>query len=226
MGIFHKTYHLLEALYCWCVMGNLERLASSNIFGGETMWGSKITTRQQTKAWIAEDFKVFRMQHPLAARFTYGENWELFAYLRNLRHLEYYTNKKQKPWDKFLRFYYWLKHRKNVKRTQIDISPNSVGAGFHLQHRGFRHVLSGVKIGKNCEMLPMVLIGKKSPDIIDYHVNIGDNCYISTGVIILAPIDIGNNVTIAAGAVVTKDVPDNCVVGGIPAKILKMKDDS
>lgn len=169
MGIFHKTYHLLEALYCWCVMGNLERLASSNIFGGETMWGSKITTRQQMKAWIAEDFKVFRMQHPLAARFTYGENWELFAYLRNLRHLEYYTNKKQKPWDKFLRFYYWLKHRKNVKRTQIDISPNSVGAGFHLQHRGFRHVLSGVKIGKNCEMLPMVLIGKKSPDIIDYH---------------------------------------------------------
>lgn len=183
----------------------------------------KIVTRQQMKAWIAEDFKVFRMQHPLAARFTFGENWELFAYLRNLRHLEYYTNKKQKPWDKFLRFYYWLKHRKNVKRTQIDISPNSVGAGFHLQHRGFRHVLSGVKIGKNCEMLPMVLIGKKSPDIIDYHVNIGDNCYISTGVIILAPIDIGNNVTIAAGAVVTKDMPDNAVVAGVPAKIVKMK---
>lgn len=72
-------------------------------------------------------------------------------------------------------------------------------------------------------MLPMVLIGKKSPDIIDYHVNIGDNCYISTGVIILAPIDIGNNVTIAAGAVVTKDMPDNAVVAGVPAKIVKMK---
>ncbi len=34
-------------------------------------------------------------------------------------------------------------------------------------------------------------------------------------------IGIGNNVIIAAGAVVTKDVPDNCVVAGIPAKIIK-----
>ena len=32
---------------------------------------------------------------------------------------------------------------------------------------------------------------------------------------------IGNNVVAAAGAVVTKDVPDNCVVGGVPAKIIK-----
>ena len=34
---------------------------------------------------------------------------------------------------------------------------------------------------------------------------------------------IGNNVTIAAGAVVTKDVPDNAVVAGVPAKVIKKK---
>ena len=72
-------------------------------------------------------------------------------------------------------------------------------------------------------MLPNVLIGKSRPDLVNYHVEIGDNCYISTGATILAPIVIGDNVTVAAGAVVTKDVPDNCVVGGIPAKILKKK---
>lgn len=51
----------------------------------------------------------------------------------------------------------------------------------------------------NCEMLPLVLIGKKRQDITD------------------------SNVTIAAGAVVTKDVPNNSVVGGILAKVLKIR---
>ena len=69
----------------------------------------------------------------------------------------------------------------------------------------------------------MVLIGKKSPETENHKVVIGDNCYISTGATILAPITIGNNVTIAAGAVVNKDVPDNCVVGGVPAKVIKYK---
>ena len=38
---------------------------------------------------------------------------------------------------------------------------------------------------------------------------------------ILPGVKIGNNVIIAAGAVVTKDVPDNCVVGGVPARKIK-----
>ena len=69
----------------------------------------------------------------------------------------------------------------------------------------------------------MVLIGKKSPEIKECPISIGDDCYISTGITILGPISIGNNVTIAAGAVVTKDIPDNCIVAGIPAKIIKYK---
>ena len=75
----------------------------------------------------------------------------------------------------------------------------------------------------NCEVLPMVLIGKKGPEIKECPISIGEDCYISTGVTILGPITIGNNVTIAAGAVVTKDIPDNCTVVGIPAKIIKYK---
>ena len=38
-------------------------------------------------------------------------------------------------------------------------------------------------------------------------------------------VTIGNNVVIAAGAVVTKDVPDNCIVGGVPAKAIREIDD-
>ena len=57
--------------------------------------------------------------------------------------------------------------------------------------------------------------GVAKPITIGNDVWIGGNCTILPGV------TIGNNVVIAAGAVVTKDIPDNCVVGGVPAKVIK-----
>ena len=64
---------------------------------------------------------------------------------------------------------------------------------------------------------------RKAHPIDGTEIFVGDNCYVGTGATILGPIRIGNNVTIAAGAVVTKDVPDNVVVAGVPAKIVKYK---
>jgi serine acetyltransferase len=56
-------------------------------------------------------------------------------------------------------------------------------------------------------------------------ISVGDYVYIGTRSIILPGVHIGNNCIIAAGAVVTKDVPDNSVVGGVPARILKSSGD-
>lgn len=50
---------------------------------------------------------------------------------------------------------------------------------------------------------------------------IGDDVWIGANAVILPGVTIGRHVVVAAGAVVTKDVPDYCVVGGVPAKILK-----
>lgn len=50
---------------------------------------------------------------------------------------------------------------------------------------------------------------------------IGKNCVIGSGACILGDIVIGNNVKIGANAVVLKDVPDNCTVVGVPAKIIR-----
>lgn len=50
---------------------------------------------------------------------------------------------------------------------------------------------------------------------------IGNNVYIATGAKVLGNITIGDNVIIGANAVVIHDVPSNCSVGGIPARILK-----
>ena len=50
---------------------------------------------------------------------------------------------------------------------------------------------------------------------------VGNNVWFGGGVQVVAGVTIGNNVVIAAGAVVTKDIPDNCVVAGVPAKKIK-----
>ena len=50
---------------------------------------------------------------------------------------------------------------------------------------------------------------------------IGNNVWIGSSVVITKGVTIGDNAVIAAGAVVTKDVPENTVVGGIPAKVIK-----
>lgn len=56
-------------------------------------------------------------------------------------------------------------------------------------------------------------------------VTIGNDVWIGGNVTILPGVTIGNNVVVAAGAVVTKDVPDNCVVGGVPAKVIRQIED-
>lgn len=53
---------------------------------------------------------------------------------------------------------------------------------------------------------------------------IGNDVYISAGARILGDITIGNNVIVGANSVVIKDVPDNCIVAGIPAKVIRSID--
>ena len=55
---------------------------------------------------------------------------------------------------------------------------------------------------------------------------ISDDVWIGANAVILPGVTIGRHVVVAAGAVVTKDVPDNCVVGGVPTKVIKQLADS
>lgn len=74
-------------------------------------------------------------------------------------------------------------------------------------------------IGENCVIGPGVTLGGTSHN---YEVpKLGNNVLVGAGAKLLGPINIGNNVVIGANAVVTKDILDNTLVAGVPARVLK-----
>lgn len=130
------------------------------------------------------------------------------------------------------------KHGKNINVERkadfgmgrgVTIGDNS-GLGVRCYVRG------PLSIGENVMMGPDVKIitSRHKTDSTDIPMNqqgflpkggvrIGDDVWIGANVIILADVNIGNGVIIGAGAVVTKDIPDYAVVGGVPAKVIKMR---
>ncbi len=95
-----------------------------------------------------------------------------------------------------------------------------IGKGSKIGYGGVGTVIHDrAVIGKNVLIGPGVVIGGTSKK---YEVPvIGDNCEIAPGAKIIGPVKIGNNCIVGANAVVIRDVPDNTIVGGVPAKVLK-----
>jgi acetyltransferase-like isoleucine patch superfamily enzyme len=81
-------------------------------------------------------------------------------------------------------------------------------------------VLIGPRVNLTTENHPVDPSKRKHLDL--KSILIKRNAWVGAGATILPGVIIGENSIVAAGAVVTKDVPDNCIVGGIPAKIIKV----
>lgn len=73
-------------------------------------------------------------------------------------------------------------------------------------------------IGDRCEIYQQVTITQNK---YDKSATIGDDCLIGAGAKIIGEVRIGDNVKIGANAVVVEDIPDNCTVVGVPARIVK-----
>ena len=110
--------------------------------------------------------------------------------------------------------------------TGIEIHPAAkIGKNFFVDH-GMGVVIGETsEIGDNVTIYHMVTLGGISPSInsdnqrqVKRHPTLKDNVVIGSGAQVLGPITVGENAKIGANAVVTKDIPANAVMVGIPAK--------
>lgn len=99
----------------------------------------------------------------------------------------------------------------NIMQNVVITNDVQVGLGTIINQ--ISSIGHDVTIGEFCEICPNVSISGNC--------EIGDYSFIGTAAIILPKVKIGKNVIVGAGAVVSKDLPDNCVAVGIPAKIIK-----
>ena len=110
--------------------------------------------------------------------------------------------------------------------TGIEIHPKAnIGKNLFIDH-GMGVVIGETsEIGDNVTIYHMVTLGGISPSVnsneqrnIKRHPTLKDNVVVGSGAQILGPVTVGKNAKIGANAVVTKDVPENAVMVGIPAK--------
>ncbi len=103
------------------------------------------------------------------------------------------------------------------KCNTLFITTKTIGEGLFIQH-GFATIISAQSIGKNAWINQQVTIGYSNNS--DCPILL-DNVIVGAGAKVIGGITIGNNVVIGANAVVTKNVPNNCTVIGVPAYIIK-----
>ncbi len=122
-------------------------------------------------------------------------------------------------------------------KSGAEISPNAYLGDY--SELGTRCMIqANVHIGSHVIMGPDVKIYSRNHkfDRLDipiqkqgknyYETHIGNDVWLGANTLITAGVRVGNHAVIAAGSVVTKDVPDFAVVGGIPARILKYRNDA
>ncbi len=88
---------------------------------------------------------------------------------------------------------------------------------------------NGIIIGNNTWIGPRVSLISMNHNIYNYTeyvrekpIRIGNNCWIATGAIITAGVELGDHTVVAAGSVVTRSFPEgNVLIGGVPAKVIK-----
>lgn len=127
-------------------------------------------------------------------------------------------------------FYYRIGRRSIFVRWYLkpyplfSISSRSFGRNAFVLNHPYGTIINAKSVGDNFTICQLTTIGNAMHGQKDLIPTIGNRVSIGANVSIIGNITIGNNVIIGAGSIVVKDVPDNCVVAGVPARIIRYLD--
>ena len=144
--------------------------------------------------------------------FSYGYSQVFF----NTKLIKPFFNSK----IKLFKIFGILMRKLSLALYKCDIDPNAkIPKSTRFTHY-IGIVIGPCEIGENCTIVHNTTLGRKSDEQNEYP-TVGDNVTIGAGSYLLGPIKIGDNAVIGAGSIVVKDVPENSVVVGNPAKVIK-----
>ena len=151
-----------------------------------------------------------------------------FLYISTMRRTRFYHDQMSR-YDGFNKFMYtckfkvfnfWLDRLSRKYHFQIPYDTN-IGKGFYLAHFGRVIIHPKAVIGYNVNVSTGVVIGTQFRGKRKGAPHIGNFVWIGANAVILSGVTISTHSVVAAGAVVTKDVPPHSLVAGVPAKIIK-----
>lgn len=108
--------------------------------------------------------------------------------------------------------------------TGIEIHPGAtIGRGLFIDHGSGVVIGETAEIGDNCTLYQGVTLGGTGKDVGKRHPTLGNNVMVGAGAKILGPFKVGDNAKIAANAVVLSEVPADSTAVGIPARVVKRR---
>ncbi len=128
----------------------------------------------------------------------------------------------------------WLGHGTKIRCHEGTVS---IGAKTVMGQECTISAYQHVSIGRECVVADRVMLIDFDHGMVEVErpirlqgiykrdVRVGNNVWIGYGACILRGVTVGDNAVIGTNAVVTDDVPDNAVVGGVPAKVIRMRDE-
>lgn len=176
----------------------------------------------QLKRWLQADLHRYAGYAGIGAflrHFLFTPGYKYTVWMRTCGYL------RTKWWAKALLLYplaKWILLRCRYKYGIVIPEYTVIGPGLFINRFGGIYVNGDAIVGRNVNFTHGIMLGQANRGKYMGSPIIGDRVFLAAGAKVVGRVRIGDGAVVGANAVVTKDVPENGVVGGIPAKLLSL----